>query len=212
MQLTKYTHSCVLVQDGPSSIVIDPGVFGSAPEALARAQAVLITHEHPDHLDEPALRAAYAASHDLQIYAPAPVAQQLADLGSGVHPVEPGQTLTVAGQTVETFGGQHALIHLSIPQIPNIGYLIGGLYHPGDALYVPPAEIATLLLPINAPWSKLAEVIDYTVAVRAPRVHPIHDGLVNERGIGIPEAQVTRIAAQYGVTYTHLDVGDIADV
>ncbi|GHF15501.1 hypothetical protein GCM10014715_83470 [Streptomyces spiralis] len=43
MRITKYTHSCVRLQhDGGATPVIDPGVW-SEPEALAGADAVLVT-------------------------------------------------------------------------------------------------------------------------------------------------------------------------
>jgi len=50
--------------------------------------------------------------------------------------------------------------------IANVGYLVAGVYHPGDSLIVPPVAISTLFAPINAPWSKISEVIDFVVSVR----------------------------------------------
>ena len=53
MQLTKHAHSCVTLAKDEARIVIDPGMFtGEAAQAVAEADAVLITHEHPDHFDE----------------------------------------------------------------------------------------------------------------------------------------------------------------
>ena len=51
MRLTKYSHSCVRFDNGSDVMVIDPGVFSEIELALEGAQAVLITHEHADHLD-----------------------------------------------------------------------------------------------------------------------------------------------------------------
>ena len=123
---------------------------------------MLITHEHPDHLDEPALRAAAAAQPDLPIWAPASVAAKLADLGERVTRSAPGETFDAAGFAVRTFGGEHALIHPKIPVVANVGYLIDdSLYHPGDSFSVPDVAVSTLLAPIHAPWSKTREVIDF---------------------------------------------------
>jgi hypothetical protein len=84
--------------------------------------------------------------------------------------VGPDEELDVLGMPVRTYGGQHALIHSSVPVVTNIGYLIGErLYHPGDSFAVPPVAVDTLLVPTHAPWSKVGEVLDFLIAVRPRR-------------------------------------------
>src|SRR3954466_13336616 len=179
MELTKYGHSCIRLDEGERALAIDPGVFSDVPEALDGATAVLITHEHPDHIDADTLRRAAGRDSRMRIFAPAPVAESLADLGEQVVTVGPGETFEAGGFAVRTFGGQHALIHPTIPVVPNVGYLVeDSVYHPGDALIVPPVPVSLLLAPLHAPWSKTAEVIDFVVAVRAPRAVGIHDALL----------------------------------
>jgi L-ascorbate metabolism protein UlaG (beta-lactamase superfamily) len=205
MKLTKFTHSCIRCDDGAGTLVVDPGVFSQTGEALAGADAVLITHEHPDHVDVDAVRAA-AAGTDLRIWAPASVAGKLADLGERVSVVEPGQTFEAAGLRIQAVGGQHALIHPRIPVVQNVGYLINeSVYHPGDAFVVPTAPVDVLLVPLHAPWSKTAEVVDFVTAVRPRAAHQIHDGLLNERGLAGTQAHVARFAAEFGTDYRHLD-------
>jgi L-ascorbate metabolism protein UlaG (beta-lactamase superfamily) len=205
MQLTKFSHSCVRIDDGDRSLVIDPGTLSEVEEALDGAGGVLITHEHPDHLDADRLRAAAARNSRLQIWAPASVTATLGDLGEQVATVSPGDALSAVGFSVRTFGGQHALIHPTVPIIANVGYLVeDSVYHPGDSLIVPPVPVSVLLAPIHAPWSKTAEVIDFVVSVRAPQVYQIHDALLNDTGLGFVEAHVTRIGAEHASAYRHL--------
>jgi len=205
MELTKFDHSCVTLTDDDRKLVIDPGTFSDAVGALHDADAVLITHEHPDHIDVEAVRAAAAARPDLAIWAPASVLGQLAELGDRVTAVTGGESFTAAGFSVRTFGGQHALIHPMISMVANVGYLVdGGIYHPGDSLIVPDAEVSTLLAPIHAPWSRLAEVVDFIVAVRAPHVYQIHDALLNDNGLGLVERLITMLSGPFGVHYQHL--------
>ena len=213
MELTKFGHACVRVSDGDRRLAIDPGVFSEVGEALTDVDAVLVTHEHPDHLDVDKLAAAAAGNPALRVWAPQSVAGQLSRnqvLSERVTAVGPGQSFVAGGLQVRTYGGQHALIHSSVPVIANVGYLVGdAVYHPGDSYVVPNAGVEALLVPVNAPWAKVAETIDFTVSVRAPRAFQIHDGLLSAAGHRIYEGQLTRVGELYGVTrFQHLDSGE----
>lgn len=182
---TKLGHSCVRLERGGARIVIDPGL-ASAPDALDGANAVLVTHQHPDHLDSARVLAALEADPDLTVYAAAGAVELLGGARDQVHMVRPGDRFSVAGFGVEVVGEWHALIHPEIPRIPNAGYIIdGAVLHPGDAFTVPDATVSTLLLPVTAPWLKLAEVIDYVRAVAPARALPIHDGVASAFGLAL---------------------------
>jgi L-ascorbate metabolism protein UlaG (beta-lactamase superfamily) len=213
MQLTKYTHACVRLDDGDRSLAIDPGAFSEVDAALDGAQAVLITHEHFDHLDPDKVTAALDADSRLQLFAPASVTTTLGERGGQVVAVESGQSFEAAGFTVRAYGGQHALIHPAIPMIANLGYLIDdSIYHPGDSFTVPDGPVQTLLAPTSAPWSKAAEVIDFVVAVRAPTVFQVHDSLVTDMYANIVEGHLQRIAGPFGVEFSHLAAQQSVDL
>ncbi|MDT4911498.1 MAG: hypothetical protein QOC66_626 [Pseudonocardiales bacterium] len=206
MQLSKHKHSCVRFDDGDRTLVIDPGMFSDVDTALDGADGVLITHEHFDHLAEEPVRAALRADPRLRLWAPAPVAATLAEFGDQVVTIGAGESFGAAGFAVQTFGGQHALIHPQIPIVANVGFLVDGtVYHPGDSFVVPPVPVATLLLPANAPWSKMSEVIDFAVAVRAPRAYPIHDSMVNEAYTTILQRSLVPIVERFDIEFTAWD-------
>jgi len=151
----------------------------------------------------------------LRVWAPSPVADLLAEQDAAyrerVTVVGGGESFEAGGLPVSTYGGQHALIHPSVPVVPNVAYLVAGsVLHPGDSFVVPPLGVDRLLLALHAPWSKVAEVLDHVVAIRAPVVHPVHDGLLNDRGRAVVEGHVDRVAQEYGCRYEPLDVGAIA--
>jgi L-ascorbate metabolism protein UlaG (beta-lactamase superfamily) len=212
VHVTKFTHSCLRIDgDGPV-LVVDPGAF-SERTALIGADAVLITHEHIDHLDPEALADALARRPDLRVYAHTDVLPKLSAFQDVVTAVEPGEQFEAAGFTVRAYGGVHALIHSDIPRVANLGYLIsdGGtnLYHPGDSFTVPEdAVVETLFVPLNAPWAKLGESIDFVRAVKPERAFALHDALLNEIGAGVSDGHLERLS---GTAYAHLAPGTTID-
>ncbi|MFF4493846.1 MBL fold metallo-hydrolase [Streptomyces sp. NPDC001546] len=176
MKLTKRLHSCVQLEKDGRTLVIDPGAF-SEPDAGLGADALLVTHEHPDHFDEGRLRAALDANPAAALWTLRSVAGRMAAAYPGrVHTVGHGDTFTAAGFEVQVHGELHAEIHPDLPRVTNVGYLVeGSLFHPGDALTVPDAPVDTLMLPVHAPWNKIAEVIDYVREVAPRRAIDIHD-------------------------------------
>jgi L-ascorbate metabolism protein UlaG (beta-lactamase superfamily) len=185
MNLTKFGHACIRIEGDGGSLVIDPGAF-TEDASVEGADAILISHEHPDHFVEARVRAAAAANPGLQVWTVAAVAASLTGLGDQLHVVGDGDTFTAAGFAVEAHGTWHAEIHRDIPRITNSGFLIEGrLFHPGDALTVPGKPIDTLLLPVHAPWSRISDLIDWLREVAPTRALAVHDGLLNPTGLGL---------------------------
>jgi len=183
MELTKYTHSCVVLDDGGRRLLIDPGIW-TEPAALDGVSQVLVTHHHFDHLDVDRLLAAGRADSAFVVFGPAAVVEELAGLGPAAVVVHAGQRFTAGGFEVTAVGGTHAEIYDGAPGTSNLGYLMerGTVYHPGDSLHVPDEAVRTLLVPAAAPWLKLAEAIDFVRAVAPARAHPIHDATLSQVG------------------------------
>jgi L-ascorbate metabolism protein UlaG (beta-lactamase superfamily) len=210
MRLTKKTHACVQLAKDGRRLVIDPGGFSEQDAALG-ADAVLVTHEHPDHFDEGRLRAALEANPGAALWTLRSVAQQLSAAFPGrVHTVGHGDTFTAAGFEVQVHGELHAVIHPDIPRITNVGYLVdGAVFHPGDALTVPDHEVDTLMLPVHAPWNKISEVIDYVREVRPRRAVDVHDALLTELARPIYDRQIGELG---GAEHGRLAPGESLDV
>lgn len=183
MELTKHGHACVAVRGDGGTLVIDPGAF-TAEDAAVGADAVLVTHEHPDHFHEGRLRAALEADPATEIWTLRAVADELSAAFPGrVHTVGHGDTFSAAGFDVEVHGELHAVIHPDLPRITNIGFLLDGtLFHPGDALTPPGRPVSDLLVPVHAPWNKFSEVVDYIREVGPRRALAVHDGLLGAAG------------------------------
>jgi L-ascorbate metabolism protein UlaG (beta-lactamase superfamily) len=172
MLVTKYTHACVRIEAGGRILVIDPGVW-SHDLPLYGVDAVLVTHEHTDHVDVRRL-----ARLNVPIFAPVPLP------GLDVTVVGSGADFEAAGFRVRAVGDRHAVISDGQPDCANLGYVVGEtLYHPGDSLHVPDVPVTTLLIPGQASWMKLGDAIAFARAVHPERCFAIHDGQVNDRGL-----------------------------
>jgi L-ascorbate metabolism protein UlaG (beta-lactamase superfamily) len=186
VRITKFGHACVRLERDGKVVVIDPGMFTDA-EAVDDADAVVITHEHPDH---------YLPDHlartDAPVFTIAAVAAKLRDdipdVGDRITIVSPGESFD-PGIPAEAAGELHAVIHPDLPRFYNSGFLfdLGGttVYHPGDSLTVPEHRVDVLCVPVCAPWMRGAEGIDFARAVGAPRNLAIHDRIYSEAGLNI---------------------------
>jgi L-ascorbate metabolism protein UlaG (beta-lactamase superfamily) len=182
MRLTKFGHACVRLEDGDRVLVMDPGTYSEA-EALVGATGVLVSHEHADHADLDKLEVAVKENPSLTVYGPESWAAGVTDrLGEHVVGVMSGDSFAAAGFAVQAVGGQHAEIIDGLPGCANLGYVVEGVYHPGDSLFVPEATVETLLLPASGPWLKLREAIELVRAIKPDRAFPIHDAMLSELG------------------------------
>ncbi len=212
MELTKHGHACVVVSDGDRRLVVDPGAF-TDPVVLEGASAVLVTHEHADHVVPDRLRAALEADPALEVWTNPSVAALFEGLGSRVHAVGNGDAVTAAGFEVQVHGEWHAVIHPDLPRVRNVGFLVEGqVFHPGDAFTVPGAPVPTLLLPLHAPWSKVAELIDYVREVDADQAYAVHDGLLNDTGLGLVGGLLGERGPGTPTPYARLTPGESVDL
>jgi L-ascorbate metabolism protein UlaG (beta-lactamase superfamily) len=202
VRLTKLGHACLLVEDGDARLLLDPGTFSSGFEALDGLTGVLVTHQHPDHLDVDRLQPLLAQNPDARLHTDEASAAQLAEQGVEATAVHDGDTLAL-GTDVRVVGRDHAVIHPELPVVPNVGYLVGGRFlHPGDAYTVPDADVEVLGMPVGAPWLKAAEAVEYLRAVAPATAVPIHDGLLSHPQVWL------RLYDRLGPEATTLDVLD----
>ena len=138
MYITKFGHSCLLVEEKGVRIVIDPGEYSTMQNEVREVDAILITHEHQDHMDMGSLKAILANSPDAKIVTNGGAGKMLAKEGIGYQEIRDSESMTIKDVLIEAFGNDHAVIHSSIPIIPNTGFFIANkFFYPGDAFVYP---------------------------------------------------------------------------
>jgi L-ascorbate metabolism protein UlaG (beta-lactamase superfamily) len=182
MRITHLGHACLLVETGSTRLLVDPGSYSHGVDQLGELDAVLVTHQHPDHLDPATLDALVANNPGAAlVFEP-----ETAALHGGAEPLPEGASRSVGDVVVRAVGGTHAFNHDRAPQVGNVGLVIRAdgttLFHPGDAYDTRPNGVDVLAVPLNAPWCAVRDTLDFVRAVDPAVAFPIHDGLLNDAG------------------------------
>ncbi|MGO1200022.1 MAG: MBL fold metallo-hydrolase [Brachybacterium sp.] len=223
MKIRHLVHSCLLVEIAGRRLLVDPGGFsaeavrGLDAELLSGLDAVLITHQHPDHLDRALLEEVLDRAEGAEVIAEPETAALLAAAAGDAAAVPARRLLALAAGDVhelpgapgeqavhiEAVGGSHAVIHPDIPRVGNSGLVLSAGDGPrlgitGDSLEPIPQfrGIDVLAFAVVAPWSKIAETIDFLRAVGPVLALPVHEAIASDVGRPIFLRQSTTLAPE----------------
>ncbi len=205
MEVRHLNHSCMLVQLGGARILVDPGNFSiekiAAFGPITGLDAVLITHQHPDHVDPGLLAEILAANPEAVVVAEPQAAQKISAAGHTVIELPAGGSHQLGHVAIRGFGGLHAVIHPDIARVGNTSYILDA---PGEPLFgitgdsLEPIEefrrIDVLAFAVVAPWSKMQETIDFLREVKPRLALPVHDAIASDFGRSIFLRQATNLA------------------
>lgn len=207
MKITKLGHCCLLIEEGEARILTDPGVFSTSQNELNNLDALLITHEHADHLHIDSLKEVLAHNPQALVITNTAVASLLKEAGMLYTLIKDGADLTVKGVTITAIESPHAEIYNTMPRVLNTGFMIGGLlFYPGDAFINPKTAIEILALPVAGPWMKMSEAIDYALLLKPKQAFPVHDGILKNPTMFHP--QFGRVLEANHIQFTSMAEGD----
>lgn len=201
MLVTHLGHSCLLVEVADQRILLDPGGFTPGFETQRDLDAIIVTHQHPDHLDRDRLPQLLQNNPRAALIVESMTYAILREAGIDSQELRSGSPFQLGDLQVEPVGTHHAVIHADIPRIDNTGVLLRAagepvLFHPGDALDVEPGPVDVLCVPINAPWCAMKETVEFVRRIASARFVPIHDGLLQPRGRNLYLTQIGNLAGE----------------
>jgi L-ascorbate metabolism protein UlaG (beta-lactamase superfamily) len=186
MKISKHIHSCLLFEQDGETLLFDPGLFTFLegrvqPEQFASVATIVITHEHPDHLNVKALKEILALSQ-ATVISNRGVAEKLRPEGIEVTVHEEG-THQAGPFTLKALAAAHQPILAStIP--PNTAYLINDrVLNPGDSFdtsLLPWKGTEVLILPVMAPFLTEVEALAFARRMEPKQVIPVHDGYAKD--------------------------------
>lgn len=210
VKVTKYEQSALILEKAGRRLVIDPGNFLTPPD-FHDVVGVVITHEHADHWTPEQLRRILEASPDARIVGPQGVASAASDFA--VEVVNAGDAIELGPFSLEFFGGEHNVIHSSVPGVDNLAVFVDReLFHPGDSYTVPGLPVPTLAAPVGGPWLKIGEAMDYVLAVAPKRAFPIHEMTLSVAGRGMHTQRLQWATEQGGGELFTLEPGQSIDL
>jgi L-ascorbate metabolism protein UlaG (beta-lactamase superfamily) len=209
MRITKYVHSCLLVETPKRVGIIDPGNYSWQSklldiDRLERLDDIVITHEHADHFHLPFVMALLAEFPSAAVTTNQSVASMLRQEGV--------DAAVTGNEAVELFAADHETTEPLAPPPLNVGvHYLGELTHPGDCHHFA-ATKDVLALPVTAPWGTVPRALELGRDLKPRYVIPIHDWHWNDAARAAMYPRFEQFFGGHGITFVKAEDGEPIEV
>jgi L-ascorbate metabolism protein UlaG (beta-lactamase superfamily) len=209
MKIKKFGHCCLLIEVDGVKLLTDPGSYTTEQQISEKIDAVLITHEHADHLHVESLKEVLKKNPEAVVITNTGVGKKLDEAGVAYTVVEGRSKTEVKGIEIEAYDGKHEEIFEEIGQVQNTGYFIAGkLFYPGDSFKDPEREVDVLALPVAGPWCKIPDAVRYALQVKPKKAFPVHDGMIKPDSLGLTQRIPEKVLTDNGIEFIILNAGE----
>lgn len=206
MKITKFEHSCLLVEmPAPQNrtTLFDPGMMSETALDVTKIDYlddIVITHSHGDHLSLNLMKQLVAKFPAVKITAPADVVDLLEkeDIVASGDP----------SKGISFFDAPHEAVEPLFITPNQIGvHYLAMLTHPGDSHSFSETK-AILALPVTAPWGATTTAVKLALELKPQYVLPIHDWHWRPEARDQMYGALEQAFAQHGITFVKLVTGE----
>jgi len=202
VKITKFVHSCLLVEMPDRTVLFDPGMMSQSAldvDKLVYLDDILITHSHGDHISLPFVQDLVAKFPNVRITAPADAVEQLKAAGINA--------TTELPDNVTSFVAPHEPVEPVFPTPEQLPYHYAGrLTHPGDSHHFQETQ-AILALPVTGPWGSMIRAVNLALELQPKHVVPIHDWHWSDAARESSYDNLEQILGEHGITFHKLQTG-----
>lgn len=208
MKVTKFIHSCLLVEDSGKTFLFDPGNYTDQANVLdlnsiSKLDYLLITHEHPDHMSTPLIRKVLGKFPGVSIIT-----------NTSAQSILRGENIK-SGTEAPGFIEIERIPHEKVfgTEVPeNVKFTIGNsLTHPGDSFHFSHTS-KILALPVQAPWGSLTEAVELATKLKPEIILPIHDWHWRDEARIMLYKRLTDYFSNLGIRFISLETGISTDL
>jgi len=213
MKITKFVHSCVLVEEGSKVVLFDPGGFtwdnGSFDlSQIKHLDSIAITHSHGDHLNPEFVEQLIKKFPKLNIVCNDDIKAILEK--ANIEAIFSGTET----DSLKPFLAPHEDIKPMSGNEPpdNQGYHFEGVFsHPGDSFtFVEPKKV--LAMPLTAPWGSVIQGISKVLSLKPEYMFLIHDWHYGDRGREWLNERMVERFAKTETEYLNLKIGETVNI